>query len=179
MEGFPHGDLGLTAPDVLVERDVETLDQVGAIALDKPGHVLCEMLAGFGDEVADPLQHLVAHAVPGGHPSLVDDLADARVKVLDAVFGLPLEAQVEGHVVDARGQEVYLFDRHADIVRQLPGGALDAVTETDSLDLAGPVGGPAVDRHGVDVIQERGVGAQALPCRGTRRATRGSCAARA
>ena len=39
---FPARDLVLAAADVLVERDVELLDQVGAVALDEPGHVLAK-----------------------------------------------------------------------------------------------------------------------------------------
>jgi hypothetical protein len=49
---------------ILVERDVETLDQVGPASLDEPRHVLAEVLARLGHEIAEPTQHLVAHAIP-------------------------------------------------------------------------------------------------------------------
>ena len=68
---LPLGDLCLAAARVLVERDVEALDEIGARRLDEPRHVLREVLGGLGDEVAQVAQHLVAHAVarPGGMTS--------------------------------------------------------------------------------------------------------------
>ena len=83
------------------------------------------MLARFGDEIAEPQEHVVAHAVPVGHAALLDHLADERVEI----FAVPLEGQVEGHVVDAGAAVVDLLDRHADVGGDLLGGALHAVAE--------------------------------------------------
>ena len=42
--GFPGLDLEFAAGDVLVQRNIELLDQVRAVALDKPGHIFAEVL---------------------------------------------------------------------------------------------------------------------------------------
>jgi hypothetical protein len=45
---IPEGNLGLAAPVVFVEGNVELLDQIGAVPLDKPGDVFSKMSAGLG-----------------------------------------------------------------------------------------------------------------------------------
>src|SRR5579884_4202053 len=69
---------------------------------------------------------------------------------------MPLEAQIEGHVVDAAADVVDLFDRDADILGKLLCGALDAMAEAYDRHLARAVPGPGVHRHRVDVVQEDG-----------------------
>jgi len=160
---FPAGDLRLAAGEVFVQGDVELLDQIGAVALDEPGRVLAEVLAGFGDEVAQPPEHLIAHPVPGRDAIFLDDLAEARVEVFDRAVGqAALEAQVEGHVVDAGADVVDLLQRHADVAGELLGGSLDAVAQPDRLDRRGAVDRPAQDGHRVDVVQVKDVRAQLL-----------------
>ena len=154
--GLPTGDLKLAAADVLVQRNIEPVDQVGPVALDEPGHVFAEVLAGLGDEVAQPLQHLVAHPVPVWHAALSGNLADEGVQV----FPGALEAQVECHVVDAGAEVVDLLQWNTDVIGKLASRSLDAVAETHSFDRAGAADGPAIHGHGVDVLQKRHVGAQ-------------------
>ncbi len=60
---LPLGDLLLAADGVFVQRDAERLDQVGAVGLDEPGHIFGEMLAAFGDEIAQMRHHLIPNPV--------------------------------------------------------------------------------------------------------------------
>ena len=110
----------------------------------------------LGHEIAQPLKHLVAHAVAIRHTPLRNHSADQRVEIL----AVALELEVEGHMVDAGAEVVDRFDRHADIARQLAGGVLHAVAQPDGLDLSGAVDRPAVHRHRVDVLQECHIGAE-------------------
>ena len=143
----------LAAAGVFVERDVELLQQILAALLDEPGHVLAEVLARLGREVAELAQHLVAHAVPVGHAAFALDLAQARVQVLPAV----LEAQVERHVVDAGAVVVDLLHWNAEVTGQLGRGVLHAVAQADGRDARGrAVQRPGDHRHRVDVVQVDG-----------------------
>ncbi len=54
---LPLGDLPLAAHEILVERDVEVLDQIGPAVLDEPGAVLGEVLGRLGREVAEVVEH--------------------------------------------------------------------------------------------------------------------------
>ena len=58
------GNLHLAATNVLVQRNVKFLQQFRTVTLDEPGHILGKMLTGLGDQVAQPLEHLIAHTVP-------------------------------------------------------------------------------------------------------------------
>ena len=89
---LPACDLSFAAGDVFVERNVELLDQVGTVTLDKPGHIFGEVFAGLGDEIAKTLEHLIAHAVPLRHAPFFDDLADAWIEVFDMAVEMALKA---------------------------------------------------------------------------------------
>src|SRR5437660_1191411 len=94
---MPACKLVLTAADVLVERDVETVDQIGPVSTDEVRAVLCEVLAGFRDEIAQPRKHIVADPVVIRYATVFYDFSDVWVEV----FSLALKAKIEGHVVDA------------------------------------------------------------------------------
>ena len=162
---LPVLDLGFAAAQVLVDRDLVALDQLGPPALDEPRHVLAEVLAGFGDEVAEVPEGLVAHAVgelPAvlgaevalGQAAALEELAQLRVHVL----ALVLELQVEGHVVDARHHVVEFPVGDAEVVGEFVRGALHAVAEADHGHAAGAAQGQAVHGHGVDVVEVHDVG---------------------
>ena len=176
LDRLPAGNLALAAHDVLVNGDAELVDQVGPITLDEPGRIFAEVLARFGDEVAQAAEHLVTHCVRQAGNAAVGALGvaavggdgpprhfgDARVEIFHTVGGLALEAQVEGHVVDACAEVVDFLNRHADVARQLFCRPLHAVAEADGLDLGGAANGPADHRHRVDVLEEGHVGADLL-----------------
>ena len=105
----PLRDLVLAAGRILVERDVVARDQVVATRLDEPGHVLGEMLARLGDEVAEAAEDLEAHPLPGRLAPLGGQLAQGGIEIL----AVALEAQVEGDVVDAGAEVVDLVEGHA------------------------------------------------------------------
>ena len=66
----PAGNLVFAAAGKFIERHVEALDQVVAPFLNQPGRVFGEVLARFGDEIAEPLQHLVAEPVVVRHAAI-------------------------------------------------------------------------------------------------------------
>src|SRR4051794_30002552 len=124
----PAGDLFNATPRVLVERDIEALDQIGAVAFHEPRHVLGEVLARLGDEIAEASQHLVTNPVRRRHVTAFREVAQPRVEVLAVTF----EAEIERHVVDARGDVLNLLVRNPEVDRQLERGALHAVAQTNS-----------------------------------------------
>jgi len=105
---LPLGDLPLAAHEILVERDVVVLDQIGPAVLDEPGAVLGEVLGRLGREVAEVVEHLVAHPVPVRDPTFGRHPAQPRVEILAAV----LEPEVEGDVVDPGAEVIDLVRRH-------------------------------------------------------------------
>jgi hypothetical protein len=111
----PLGDLVFLATQILIERNFKLLDQVGTVALDEPGHVFTEVLAGLGHKVTQPYQHLVAHPVPVADTVLPNHGATQRVQV----FAIMLESEVECPVVDPSAQVVDLFDEYTDVVSKL------------------------------------------------------------
>ena len=110
--GFPTRDLVDAAARVLVERDVEPLDQIGPVALDEPRHVLGEVLARLGDEVAEVLA--APRSARGSSSGTAPD-SRQRAQPRVEVFAVALEAEVERHVVDAGGEVVDLPVRDAEI----------------------------------------------------------------
>lgn len=98
-------DLCFAAIDILVQRNVEALNQVGTIPLDKPGHVFGEVLTGLGHEIPQSGEHLIAHAILVGHPTLLHHPAYRRIEVL----AVPLKPEEEGHVIDSGSQVVDLL----------------------------------------------------------------------
>ena len=120
------------------------------------------MLARLGDKIAEPLEHLIADPVPFRCAPLIQHLADARVEIFHLPVGMAFKAQIKGHVVDARTEVVDLFNRHADILRQLLCCPLHAVTQTDSFNLAGAADGPTIHHHRVHILQKGHIGAKRL-----------------
>ena len=51
----------------LVERNIESPDEVFPARLDIPRSVFREVLAGLRDEIAEPLKHIVTHPIAVGH----------------------------------------------------------------------------------------------------------------
>ena len=130
---------------------------LGVVA-HEPRHVLGEVLAGLGGEVAEQLVDLHAHVAAEPVGVGRDRLVEQRVEVdppsrskrsTQAMWFTP--APSEGDLVE----------RHADVLRDLPARVLDGVAEADDLLVrrAGVVG-PDVHRHRVGVVQQPGVGAQ-------------------
>ena len=76
----PAGDLLLAAARVLIERDAETFDQIGPVALDEPRHVLGEVLARLGDEVTESAEHLITHGIGEFRHSPIGPVTMAAVR---------------------------------------------------------------------------------------------------
>src|SRR4051794_15709540 len=113
------------------------------------------MLARLSDEVAKATEEVVTHAVIIRHSAIRDDLGDARIEVLDAVWCRSREAQIERQVIDTSAVVGNLLKRHADVAGELCCRALYAVAESDGLDAAGARDGPAIHRHRVDIVEQR------------------------
>ena len=77
-----------------------------------------------------------------------------------------LELQEPGHVVDAGGEEIDLFLRHADVAGDQVHRRLHAVAEADELEPRDPAQRPAAHGHGVGVVEQERVGAELLHVRG-------------
>jgi len=146
-------ELFLAAAQVLVERHIEVLDELGPGALDEPRDVLGQVFRRLGAEVAEVPQHLVADSVP------VRDVAfraELRIDVAAAVR----ELEVEGEVVDPGAAVLEPVD--AQVGREVARRALDRVAQADGADRAGTCRGPAEHRHRVDVLQQHGIRADLL-----------------
>src|SRR4029450_2244640 len=73
-----------------------------------------------------------------------------------------LEPQVEGEVIDPRGQVVDLVRGQAEVAGQLGGGVLHGVAQADGPYRAALGHRPADHRHRVDVVEQQGPGTQLL-----------------
>ena len=120
----------LAAARVFVQRNVVFGKQVLAPLLDEPGHVFGKVFAGFGGEVAELVQHFVAHFVPCRGFAFGIYLVQARIQV----YAFVLKLGIERHVVDAGTAVVNLFGRDAQIVRQFVRRVLHAVAQADGGD---------------------------------------------
>lgn len=83
--------LFVAAPDVLVDRNGETLDQVGAVAPDEVRVVLGIMLARLGDKIAQAFEEFEAHRVALPYLLLLRCLAQ-KLYPLDRKYLLRLVA---------------------------------------------------------------------------------------
>src|SRR5271165_6911192 len=72
-----------------------------------------------------------------------------RIKILSVA----LEFQVERQVINSGNDKINLLDRNVDIVRELGCGMLNAVTKADGTNTGRLVQGPAIHRHGIDIVQ--------------------------
>src|SRR5665811_710824 len=150
-----HLEVLLAAPDVLAHGDAQAL-YLGLVA-HEPGHVLGEVLARLGREVAEALVDL--HADVAAEPFGVG--RDRRVERRVEAPAVVLHAQHPAHVVHAGAVEGDLLRRHADVLGHLTAGVLDGVAEADDILVRRAlVPGPAVHRHRVGVVEHPGAGAQ-------------------
>ncbi|KPK59262.1 MAG: hypothetical protein AMK73_08760 [Planctomycetes bacterium SM23_32] len=140
----------------LASLQVEAFAQFGRAA--EVGQVLRVVDAALGHEVAEVPHDLAAHRLVLGDAAVVGRLADGRVQVL----AVALEPQHPALVVDARHQVADLVVGHADPAGQLHRGALHAVAEADVADPRRLRMQPREHGHGVRVVDQQGVGAEAL-----------------
>ncbi len=140
---LPAGDLLDAALGIFIERNAELLDQVLAAVLDEPGRIFGEVLRTFGDEIAKPGHHLVAHLVGAarvpvaglGETAVAVAGKKVRIEVTVAAVGLAmLELQEERHVVDAGGAVADLADGNVEVARQLIGRALHRMAQANLTD---------------------------------------------
>ena len=157
-KSFPAGDLKLTTADVFIQGYMKAVNEVGAVPLDEPRYILAEMLAGFGDEIAEFFQHFVADTVFVRNVLILDYLPKQRVEVCTVAF----EVQVKGHVIDARAYIVDIFNRYADVICQLVGSPLDTMAQANSFDTGAAVDGPAVHGHRIHILKQRCMRAEFL-----------------
>ena len=116
------------------------------------------MLAGFGHEVSEPPQHLVADAVGRRDAPVFIDLVQKRIQVLAAIAIFELE--VKGHVIDAGDQIIDVFVGNADVPRQFMRSARHTMAKPDGADIRGAAQGPLIHTHGIGVIDEQRIRAK-------------------
>ena len=127
------------------------------VVAHEPGHVLREVLARLGGEVAEAAVDLDAYVAAEPFGVGRDGRVEERVEVLTSA----LQTQHPRHVVHAGAQEGDLLERHADVVAHLLTRVLDRVAETHDLGVRGAgVVGPTVHRHGVGVVEQPGMWAE-------------------
>ncbi len=147
----------VTAPQVLVDRHVEPLDHFLPMRHEVRA-VLGVVLAGFRDEVAQPLHQLVPYGVRLEDLRVVHRLEQARVHI----HAVLLDLQVERHVVDAGANKRHVFRVLADVPHDPVKGPLHAVAQPHRLHLAGAEDGLHVHAHRVGVVEEGGLWADFL-----------------
>ena len=156
---FPLLDLADTATGVFIQRDVEPLDQLRVPTLDKVGHVLRVVLAGFGHIIAKALHDLVAYHVIVFFCARGGQALDLGVEVLP----ISRDLQQPGHVVDARDLPLHPFViGHAKAFQQSARADLHAMAQADGLDAGQAEHRACQSAHGVGVVQKPGVRADFL-----------------
>ena len=132
-----------TTSRVLVHWDDIAVDQIGPVALDAPGDISGETLARFGNEIPPTAKHVESHPLVSRRAAGLRELPRGGIEILT----VPLEGELEGHVVNAGAEVIDVLDRYAEPAGQIRGGALHAVTETDHRDARGALDRPDQHRH--------------------------------
>ena len=158
----PASDLPFAAPDIFVERNGELLQQILPAALDEPGIVFGEMLAGFGHEMPELLHGFEADRILGRISAVLGHLAQAGIEILPRSVAMALlEFEKEGDMVEAGTEEIDVGDRLVETAREMRRRLLDAVAQADIADVRRRLGDrPGIHRHGVDVVHHQGVGTE-------------------
>jgi hypothetical protein len=73
--------LCFAAARILVQRNVESPDEVFASLFDVPGYILGKMFARLGDEVSEALENVVADAIAIRYSPFGNDALDFRVEI--------------------------------------------------------------------------------------------------
>ena len=145
------------AARILIQRDIEALDQLRILVLDKIRRVFSIMLAGLGHIVAKALHQLIAHHIvmllgARGRAALDFGIQIVALRIADL--------QQPGLMVDAGDFPLIgIVIGHIQPLEQVAGAHLHAVAQTHRLDGGVALHVAGQHSHGVGVVEEPGVGA--------------------